>query len=224
MDSRDRSRMNGTEKPSRLAVAAAIVLPMACAILVGLPALDGTFVRDDWVYVPLNPLVAGEASMATIFQSSFHPEHAIGLYRPLATLSFLWNWRQAGEAPRAYHATNLALAAIAAGLVAALLLLWNLGPLWAALGAAAFAVHPARSEAVLWIAARSELLMTVFALLGLVLSQGVRRAWKWVLCALAAVAAAFSKEQGFVLLMLVPLLPRLSRRERIIGFLTLLAA
>jgi tetratricopeptide (TPR) repeat protein len=216
--------MSGTEKPTRLAAAAAIVLPMALAVLVGLPALDGTFVRDDWVYVPLNPLVAGEASVGEVLRSSFHPEHAIGLYRPLTTLSFLSNWRQAGETPRVYHATNLALAGIAAGLVAALLLAWGLGPMLAGLGAALYAAHPARSEAVLWIAARSELLMTVFALLALVAAQRLRGALRWPACALAAVAAAYSKEQGFVLVALVPLLPGLSRRERVAALATLLAA
>ena len=56
-------------------------------IAVGLPAVRGTFIRDDWDYVAGNPHVVCAASLRDLFTSSFQPLKPLGLYRPVTTLS-----------------------------------------------------------------------------------------------------------------------------------------
>lgn len=60
--------------------------------------------------------------------------------------------------------------------------------------AALFAVHPIQTEAVAYISARPDLLMTTFTLLALLAAERER----WVLMLLACGLAVFSKESGIV--------------------------
>ncbi len=198
----------------RYATVPALLLPAVLAILVGWPGVDGTFVRDDWLFVPLNPHVVGDVSLGQMFSSPFQPDQQLGLFRPVTTLSLALDWRAAGESPRRYHLVNLTLNAVAALALAALLMSCGL-PAIASGGAAAwFAVHAARSEAVLWISGRAEMLMTAFVLLSLLTIRAGRGGWRWPVAAILAALALASKEQGLVVAALAPLLPGLSRRER----------
>jgi hypothetical protein len=210
--------MNGREplpsdaRSSGIPSGISFVLPFVVAVAVGLPSVRGTFIRDDWDYVTGNPHVACQAGLKDVFRSSFQPLKPLGLYRPVTTLSLRLDARLGGEErPWIFHATNLLLAGGAAALAA--LLAWNLArrafdrdvAARAALVAGLlFAVHPARSEAVCWISGRAENLMTFFALACLALASGPEAVWRTVLAAACAVLAAWSKEQGFALLLVVP--------------------
>ena len=130
------------------------------------------------------------------------------LYRPITTLSFLFNYAVLGSGPNAttYHWVNFALHAINIALVY-LLGLWLLGEVPLAFAAAAiWALHPVLTESVTNIVGRSDLLAACGILAGLLChiqaaaAAGRRRtAWLAAL-ALAASVAIFSKESGVVLL------------------------
>ena len=91
-----------------------------------------------------------------------------GFYRPLGHVSNALTAAWAAANPAYWHAAEIALHAVNSTLI--FQLAWTLGlsrP--AALFAAAlFAVHGSRPEPVIWIAARFDLLATMFVLLGLV--------------------------------------------------------
>lgn len=219
---------------------AALLASFAAAVLVGLPSIDGSFIRDDVTYISQNPHVAIPASLVEVFSSPFQPLMSLGLYRPVTTLSLRLDVVLGGEERRAvFHATNLLLAGLSAALVA--VLAWRLllrGPpagiasAGARLGALAagliFAVHPVRTEAVCWISGRAENLMTFFALacLAVATGAGVGRpsAWRIASAALLAVLSAFSKEQGFVLALLVPCVAPPATRPRAIQAAAVAAA
>ena len=100
------------------------------------------------------------------------------------------------------------------------------------------AVHPVRTEAVCWISGRAENLMTFFALACLVVATrgprsgaspvgvgaGRPSAWRIASAALLAVLAACSKEQGFVLALLVPCVAPPTTRPRAIQAAAVAAA
>jgi tetratricopeptide (TPR) repeat protein len=93
----------------------------------------------------------------------FDPE----LYMPLTFMSYQFNYLLAGLSPGFYHCTNIVLHSLNAALIAWIFFLLTKRP-WASCAAALiFAVHPLNTEAVVWIAARKDVLSTFFFLLSL---------------------------------------------------------
>jgi tetratricopeptide (TPR) repeat protein len=158
------------------------------------------------------------------------------LYRPLTTLTYLWNYAILGDGPNAagYHAVNFALHALNIALVY-LLGLAVLAETWPAFAMAAlWALHPILTESVTNVAGRADLLAAFGVLAGLLCyirgaaAGGSRRA-AWI-CALAAAAAIaiFSKESGVVLVAVIAVYdaaftPRLAWRARVAAYLAVLA-
>jgi tetratricopeptide (TPR) repeat protein len=130
------------------------------------------------------------------------------LYRPLATLSYLFNYAvlKNGAAPAGYHAINLALHL--ANITLVYLLGWLvLAEFWPAfLMAALWGVHPALTESVTNVVGRADLLAAFGVLAGLLcfarsVRMDARRAIPWQIAIVAASAIGiFSKESGIVIL------------------------
>lgn len=117
------------------------------------------------------------------YMASVDAGHAY--YRPLVTVSYALNAWFGGARPALYHATNVAVFAVAAVLVHRVLLRLGMGWRLALVGATAFAWHPALVSAVAWIPGRNDTLLAVFALSSWLAFLGGRIAWHLVLFALA---------------------------------------
>ncbi len=131
-----------------------------------------------------------------------------GLYRPLTTLSFLFNYAVLGNGadPYGYHWFNFILHAVNIALVYALgLAVFKRIPA-ALLLSALWGLHPVLTESVTNIVGRSDMLAAFSVLAGLLCHRkvldatGVRRAAWLVAIGLAAAAGIFSKESAIVLL------------------------
>ena len=148
-----------------------------------------------------------------IFNQDYWPKQPAGLYRPLTTLSYLFNYVTLGNGtqPAGYHWVNLLLHCVNVALVYALGLLLFRRRLWAAAMAALWAVHPLLTESVTNIVGRADILAGLGILGGLVCYiWSTRTAGKQRLAWLAAAALAvaigmFSKESAIVVLAVVPL-------------------
>jgi tetratricopeptide (TPR) repeat protein len=162
-----------------------------------------------------------------------------GLYRPVTTLSYLFNYAVLGngERPFGYHAVNLTFHIVNVLLVYALLLRIG-GPAEASAKAvsrtfavaAIWAVHPLSTEAVTNIVGRADLI-AAFAVLGGLLvyiraieaAGGRRIAWLTVLAAITTLGV-FAKESAVVIVGVIglyvvtvqksPLILSLSKDER----------
>jgi len=151
---------------------------------------------------------AGAQTIKDILQHTYWwPNGESGLYRPLTTLSYLFNYAILGNETHAggYHVVNLLLHEGNVLLVFALALrlvrrFWT-----ALLIASIWAVHPVLTESVTNIAGRSDLLAAMAVLSGflLYLKSAETRDWRRVAClaGLAVVTAvgAFSKESAVML-------------------------
>jgi len=140
---------------------------LAIAFAVYAPALGGPFVSDDVYYLERNRAVR-EPSAAHL-REMLAPRSDLTLmvanYAPVHLLVHAAQWQLFGRRYAGYHATNLALHAANAVLLAALLLRAGLGPAPALLGAAFFLVHPANVEAVAWISqVKTQVAMTLMLL------------------------------------------------------------
>jgi len=182
-----------------------VVLGAAVIAAAVLAAYGGTlsapFVFDDIPSITENPTIRHLAS-------ALRPpaESTVG-GRPLLNLTLAADYAAAGLAVRAYHATNIAIHALAAlalfGLVRRTLL--GLGQASAAATAAAFsaaliwALHPLQTESVTYVVQRAESLMGLLYLLTLycfarsVGAPGGARLWQ-AACACACLAGMAAKE------------------------------
>jgi protein O-mannosyl-transferase len=161
------------------------------------------------------------------------------LYRPLTTLTYLWNYAVLGDGPNAagYHAINFVLHALNIALVYLLALSIFAGvgaSAWPAFATAAlWALHPVLTESVTNVVGRADLLAAFGILAGLACffqiarSGGWRRAaWTLAMAASSAVAI-FSKESGAVLVAVmvvyeVIFAPKLSWTVRIASYTAVL--
>ncbi len=169
-----------------------------------------------------------------LFHNYAWPGFWSGLYRPVSTLSYLFNFAilGSGGSPTGYHWVNFTLHAANAFLVY-LLILHLFRQYWPAVFAAAvWALHPVNTEAVTYIVGRPEELAALGVLAALVCylhaageSGGQRLAWL-AGCMISATVAVFSKEGGIMVIALAALYDFAWRRhtalrDRAAGYLAL---
>jgi tetratricopeptide (TPR) repeat protein len=148
-------------------------------------------------------------NLELIFQNDYWwPSSVDTLYRPLTTLSFLFNYAVLGNGENAagYHVLNVLLHMVNVLLVFQLAGLLFSERKAAFFAAALWAVHPIVTESVANIAGRADLLATMAVLGGLLLYIRIMtragERWRWPVAGLFAVSAGglFSKESAAVLL------------------------
>jgi tetratricopeptide (TPR) repeat protein len=157
---------------------------------------------------------ASAANLRLILQHTYWwPYGESGLYRPAATLSYLFNYAVLGngERPRGYHWINLLLHLGNVLLVYALARRLLQGRLtddfWPPVFVAAlWAVHPVLTESVTNVIGRVDLLAAMSILSGLLFylksteASGARR-WMWLLALMAVTfVGVFSKESAVTIL------------------------
>lgn len=139
-----------------LVIAAVSILPFAAA-------LGGSFIYDDFHLVLGNELVR-ELRIVELWTSEFfHNAKALHFqyFRPLVTTSWALDWALFNGHPGGLHATNLAIHGIVASLVFLTLRRWSGRDEAALLATLLWAWHPTKTEAVVWISGRTDLLCTL---------------------------------------------------------------
>ena len=177
----ERNPRDGRDLLAALAVAA-----LATAVFI--PTLSYQFLNyDDPWQITNNPYVRS-LSAANLWHILTQPIYHIWL--PTKTISYALDYALWGLDPRGFHASSVALHAVAAVLVFLLARRLLLGRLWATVAAGLFAVHPVHVEAVAWLSARKDLLSTVFVLVSVLAflrwQASPRRAWSWYAVSLLA--------------------------------------
>jgi hypothetical protein len=157
---------------------------------------------------------AAADNLALIFQHTYWwPTGEAGLYRPVTSLSYLFNYAilENRDQPVGYHVVNLLLH------VGNVLLAWVLArkliqEFWPPFFVAAiWAVHPAATESVTNIVGRADLLAAMAVLSGFLLylesrdARGGRRAGWIAGLAFATTVGVFSKETAIAILPLIAL-------------------
>ena len=101
-----------------------------------------------------------------------------GRYRPLRALTFIVDWNLWKKNPIGYHLTNMILNLVA--VLSVYFLAQNLfaDGIKSFFSALIFAVHPVHTESVCWIKNRTDILMTIFFVLGVAWFIGSVRRWQ----------------------------------------------
>ncbi|MDQ6758948.1 MAG: tetratricopeptide repeat protein [Acidobacteriota bacterium] len=156
--------MKTASKPYPLWIYGIAALTALTAVFVTYgPALDGPFLLDDSYLPYLQPQFA--TAPLTAWMRGV---------RPLTMLTYWINFQTSGEATGSYHLFNVVLHLLSGILIyLCIRKIWmwaNLdagkAPLWAAFAAGVFLLHPLQTEAVSYVASRSETLSVFFFLSG----------------------------------------------------------
>ena len=171
-----------------------------------LPSLPNSFVFDDHAMVEGRPEVKGQAPLSTAFSKPwFQRREADGAtdYRPVAIVTLGLDVRAVGLDPRPLRLANLFWGALGAALIGLLVVELGAPLLVADVVVVLFSAHPARSDVLLAIVGRAELLSfaAVAGALLLALRSAARSGGeRWVLASASAavlVLGLLSKETAF---------------------------
>lgn len=206
----------GAPMKSRPGLIVCLVLLVLASALPYLFSLNGQFILDDKSLIIVDNTAHSLKNISAAFtQHFFGISMKTDYYRPVVTVSYIINYAMFGESPIGYRVTNLLFHLIATLLVFVLgrRLLDNTKA--ALLAGLIFAVHPAHTESVAWIAGRTDLLAAIFALSALIfydkyLTNGGRR-WYWA-SAVFLLAGLLSKEVVIVVPVMMFALERFCRK------------
>jgi hypothetical protein len=177
-----------------------VLITAAC-----LPTLSVNYAHHDWTHRHIS---AGLTSLDAVGRLFTQPQ-GDGMYRPLTFLSLWLDYRVFGDALWGYHLQSIAIHILNAALLAAVATSFGFELSIARLAALVFGLAAVNYEAVLWPAARFDLLQTTFALLTLYLFMRHRLTSRVVslpgiLCLASFAAAVLNKETGYSLLFVIP--------------------
>jgi tetratricopeptide (TPR) repeat protein len=189
----------------RLTRGTAALLAAVAGFAVFAPTLRYGFVWDDRATVLFNREIRSLGNAPSFFTGhafsgaadALRDIDVIQYYRPVWVLSLAVNHAVWGERAIGYHLTNVLLHALASGLTAWLVFELAGSAAAAALAGALFAAHPVHAEAVAWVSARNELLLSVFLLLAFIACVRINRgggAGARVACLVFFALALLSKE------------------------------
>ena len=184
--------------------------PATCAALafaVYANTLTHGFITDDQFQILNNPVVTGSRSLFSAFGSGVWAflGYRGNYFRPVQFLVYGLMFRTFGPNAFAFHLLMVLLHAANTALIYAFArrLLAGRLPAAALVSAALFAVHPIHTEAVNWIAALPDVLVTTFALIGLLAfarQDAAPNTRQSAAHAALYLAALLTKETGVILL------------------------
>ncbi|MBL8112696.1 MAG: hypothetical protein JNK60_07405 [Acidobacteria bacterium] len=168
-----------------------------------LPSLPNQLVYDDTYFVTQNPVVSGRAPLASAFTRPYYDAEKRNTlaYRPLGSLSMGLSVRLYGPSPALLRLENMLWAAAGAALFGVLLFRLSGQSSVAWLGLSLLSCHPIRSEAVLTIVGRSELVSFCCLVLAVILALDALERESTALAlgsAASYLAAILAKENGIV--------------------------
>ena len=166
------------------------------------------FTYHDWTHRH----IAADLNSWSAVGHLFTARQPDGMYRPLTFLSFWVDYRLFGSALWAYHLQSLVIHVADAVLVGLLAIRLGLGARIGRLAAWIFGLSAIHFEAVLWPAARFDLLAVLFSVIALLLflahgrTSGGRAAAYGLASLLSYAVAILTKETAYSLALLVPAL------------------
>jgi hypothetical protein len=175
-----------------------LLLIMALVIAVHGPFITINFDHHDWTHRHISKGIDSLASACKLFVTP----QADGFYRPLTFLSLWLDHSLFGTEFAGYHLQSLGLHILNSLLTAWLAATLSLGKASSLWAGACFAVAAVNFEAILWPAARFDLLSTLFCLLALIfiiryLKQGQLWNFKLIAALLFYMLGILSKESSY---------------------------
>lgn len=148
-----------------------ILISLLC-ILVYFNALECGFTWDDYGLITQNHLISNfKSNIKDIFSQNLYYASfkQSSFYRPLQTLTFVFDYSIWGFEPFGYHLTNILLHLVNSLLLYLLAFLLTKNKFVSFITLILYAVHPIHTEAVTYVAGRADSLVSIFILASLIL-------------------------------------------------------
>lgn|GEM_PF-2029064 len=208
-------RIADETKLLQYAVLLVIIVPFV--LYISSIRLGFTYFDDDILILDNYEKISQITNIGKAFRTDAFFANLSPYYRPLMNVSFMADAAIGGKSPVAYHLGNVMY-----HILNCVSLLWLLSLVGfirtkALIGALLFAIHPMIGHAVLWIPARGDLLVTLFALLSfalLIRYLNEKKVQDLILHVICLSGAIFSKESG-VFLPLLFILWLLIKKQRL---------
>ncbi len=147
--------------------------------------------------------ISNPANLGAAFRHDvFYPNDSSAYYRPMQTVSLMFNAFVGGEKPWIYFLTDMILHALAVILVWKLFIRLGMAEQLAFVLSLIFAAHPMLTQAVAWVPGRNDVLFAVFILSAFLSFERFTKTRKWSYYfyhLLLWTLALFTKESGVVL-------------------------
>lgn len=177
-----------------------ILLPLL--VYISVVSLGIVYFDDDTLILNNAELLGQWSNIGKAFRTDAFFANVSPYYRPMMNVSFIIETAIGGGSVAFYHIFGLLLHILVVLCLYRLLKTLGLNPLTAFSVAMVFALHPVMGHAILWIPARGDLLVTLFAILSflcLIRFLETRSVVFILLHIIAYAGAAFSKESGIIL-------------------------
>lgn len=201
-----------------------IAILILMAVLPYVNSLRNGFVYDDNTQVLNNPYVQDFDHLGDIFSTTVWSyvgaQGVTNYYRPMMTFSYLLLYQAFGPLAYPYHLVSVLLHAGIVCLLFALIARLTRRRSVALITAGLFAIHPVHTESVAWIAAVTDLQLTLFVLLAFgfyvrsAAPGGARRPGMQAAMTLSFILAMTSKEQSLMLPVLAMAYEHCFREDR----------
>lgn len=182
---------------------------LICAVIFILysVAFGHNFFFDEESIILKNPFIRSFSFIPDIFKQPYFYEGLKEVpwnryYRPLTTLSFVLDYHFWGMNPLGYNITNALIHCLVCVLILKLVTRFVQDKLAAFLAVFLYAVHPAHSEAVTYIASRGDLIGTALILASILLYWNSRYTWAII----AQSVSLFAKESTILIPLYILLL------------------
>ncbi len=213
----DKIKTNAKPRAGRRWVLCLALAVLAAAIY--LPTLwHGYTLMDDYGLIVENySLIGNIGNIDRAFKADAYGANG-ALYRPLLTVSFMFDALYTGKSAWGYHLTNILLHAASCCLLFYLLVSLKYSARASFIASSIFSIHPVLVQAVAWIPGRNDILLTVWALAAIIswvrYLDGRRPLWLMLHFA-SGLLAVFTKETALLLPALLLLFAWLGKREAV---------
>lgn len=166
-------------------------------------SFDFTHLDDKQLIVDNLDFISDISNIPKAFQQKVFPTSPIPYYRPMLTLSLIFDAQLGGPNPFIYHLSNVIIHIMAACLLCTLLSMLGHNRSASLFISMIFTIHPVLAGTVAWVPGRNDLMLAAFALLSLIsFLRYLERGGVPYLIAHAAFLAfsLFTKESAIVLI------------------------
>lgn len=154
----------------------------ALSALAFLPSLADGFVYDDQLLISENPYAQRLEFVFRGFRTHLWDVYSMGsggfglrYYRPIVTASYVLNWVFSNGAAWTFHLVNVVCHALATWLATRIAARWTGSAGLGLVAGLLFALHPTRTESVIWISGRTDVFMALFAFAAIELAHAASR-------------------------------------------------
>ncbi len=164
--------------------------------------LGFVYFDDDVLVLENQAKLSNASNLGMLFTTDVFLGHTVPYYRPLLNVALMLGAQLGGTSPMVYHLISLLIHCLSCVSLLWLLTLLGFSKSKSLIGALLFSLHPLIANAVFWIPALNDLLITLFAILAFAsFLQFIReKSWRFFfLHILFFTCAFFSKESAIAL-------------------------